>query len=187
MRFPPSFLDEIRARLPMSQVAGKRVRLKKEGREWRGLSPFTAEKTPSFYVNDQKARFFDFSAGKNGNIFDFVMETEGVSFPEAVERLAADAGLALPKMTAEEEAREARRASTHEALELAARWFEARLQAPEGARARGYLADRGLGPALQKEFRLGYAPREKFALRGFLASKDVDLSLIHISEPTRRS
>ena len=174
MRFPPSFLEEIKARLPMSQVAGRRVRLKKEGREWRGLSPFTAEKTPSFYVNDQKARFFDFSAGKNGNIFDFVMETEGVSFPEAVERLAADAGLALPKMTAEEEAREARRASTHEALELAARWFETRLQAPEGARARGYLADRGLGPALQKEFRLGYAPREKFAMRDFLASKDVD-------------
>ncbi len=82
MRFPPSFLEEIKARLPMSQVAGRRVRLKKEGREWRGLSPFTAEKTPSFYVNDQKARFFDFSAGKNGNIFDFVMETEGVSFPD---------------------------------------------------------------------------------------------------------
>jgi len=174
MRFPPSFLEEIRARLPMSQVAGRRVRLKKEGREWRGLSPFTAEKTPSFYVNDQKARFFDFSAGKNGNIFDFVMETEGVSFPEAVERLAADAGLAMPKMTQEEQAREARRASTHEALELAARWFETQLQAPEGARARGYLADRALGPALQKEFRLGYAPREKFALRDFLASKDVD-------------
>ena len=174
MRFPPSFLEEIKARLPMSQVAGRRVRLKKEGREWRGLSPFTAEKTPSFYVNDQKARFFDFSAGKNGNIFDFVMETEGVSFPEAVERLAADAGLALPKMTAEEEAREARRASTHEALELAARWFETQLQSPEGARARGYLADRGLGPALQKEFRIGYAPREKFALRDFLAGKDVD-------------
>ncbi|MCC2101349.1 MAG: DNA primase, partial [Hyphomicrobiales bacterium] len=96
MRFPPSFLEEIKARLPMSQVASKRVRLKKEGREFRGLSPFTSEKTPSFYVNDQKARFFDFSAGKNGNIFDFVMETEGVSFPEAVERLAADAGLALP-------------------------------------------------------------------------------------------
>ncbi|MCC0000505.1 MAG: DNA primase [Methylobacteriaceae bacterium] len=174
MRFPPSFLEEIKARLPMSQVASKRVRLKKEGREFRGLSPFTSEKTPSFYVNDQKARFFDFSAGKNGNIFDFVMETEGVSFPEAVERLAADAGLALPKMTAEEEAREARRASTHEALELAARWFETQLQSPEGARARGYLADRGLGPALQKEFRLGYAPREKFGLRDFLAGKDVD-------------
>jgi DNA primase len=174
MRFPPSFLEEIKARLPMSQVAGRRVRLKKEGKEFRGLSPFTSEKTPSFYVNDQKMRWFDFSAGKNGNVFDFVMETEGLSFPEAVEKLAGEAGLALPKLTAEEEAREARRASAQEALELAAKWFESRLQQPEGARARGYLADRGLGPALQKEFRLGYAPRERFALRDFLASKNVD-------------
>src|SRR3974390_1463849 len=96
MRFPPNFLEEIKARLPMSQVAGRRVRLRKEGREWRGLSPFTSEKTPSFFVNDQKRRWFDFSAGKNGNIFDFVMETEGLSFPEAVEKLAGEAGLALP-------------------------------------------------------------------------------------------
>ncbi len=174
MRFPPSFLEEIKARLPMSKVAGRRVRLKKEGKEWRGLSPFTAEKTPSFYVNDQKARFFDFSAGKNGNIFDFVMDTEGLSFPEAVERLAGEAGLAMPKMTVEEQAREAKRASAQDALELAAKWFEQQLQQPAGARARGYLADRGLGPALQKEFRLGYAPRERFALRDYLAGRDVD-------------
>ena len=174
MRFPPSFIEEIKARLSVSQVVGKRVRLKKEGREWRGLSPFTAEKTPSFFVNDQKARWFDFSAGTNGNIFDFVMETEGVSFPEAVERLAGEAGLALPKMTVEEEAREAKRASAAEAAELAAKWFEAQLQQPEGARARGYLADRGLGPALQKEFRIGYAPRDRFALRDYLAGKGVD-------------
>ncbi|MDE2363815.1 MAG: DNA primase [Hyphomicrobiales bacterium] len=174
MRYPPSFIEEIKARLTMSQVAGRRVRLKKEGREWRGLSPFTSEKTPSFYVNDQKMRWFDFSAGKNGNVFDFVMETEGLSFPEAVERLAGEAGLALPKMTVEEEARERKRASAQEALELAARFFESQLQQPEGARARGYLADRGLGPALQKEFRIGYSPRERFALRDFLASKDVD-------------
>ncbi len=174
MRFPPSFLEEIKARLTMSQVAGRRVRLKKEGKEFRGLSPFTSEKTPSFYVNDQKMRWFDFSAGKNGNVFDFVMETEGLSFPEAVEKLAGEAGLALPKLTEEEQAREARRASAQEALELAAKWFESQLQQPDGARARGYLADRGLGPTLQKEFRLGYAPRERFAMRDYLASKNVD-------------
>ncbi len=174
MRYPPNFLEEIKARLSISQVAGRRVRLKKEGKEWRGLSPFTAEKTPSFYVNDQKMRWFDFSAGKNGNVFDFVMETEGLSFPEAVEKLAGEAGLALPKLTPQDQAREARRASAQEALELAARWFESQLQQPEGARARGYLADRGLGAALQKEFRLGYSPRDRFALRDHLASKDVD-------------
>ena len=87
MRFPASFLDDIRARLPASQVVGRRVKLKKQGREFAGLSPFNAEKTPSFFVNDAKGKWFDFSADKNGDIFSFVMETEGLSFPEAVERL----------------------------------------------------------------------------------------------------
>src|ERR1044072_5966983 len=98
MRFPASFLDDLRARLPVSEVVGKRVKLKKAGREWRGLSPFNKEKTPSFFVNDQKAAWFDFSSGKNGSIFDFVMMTEGVTFAEAVERLPplARVGVAPP-------------------------------------------------------------------------------------------
>src|SRR6202049_5351386 len=98
MRFSQGFIDEIRARIPVSEVVGRRVKLKKAGREWKGLSPFNPEKTPSFFVNDQKMAWFDFSAGKNGNIFDFVMETEGLSFPDAVERLAREAGLALPRL-----------------------------------------------------------------------------------------
>src|SRR5437667_12623498 len=104
MRFSPEFLDELRARLPVSEVVGRRVKLKKAGREWKGLSPFNKEKTPSFFVNDQKMAWFDFSSGKNGNIFDFVMATEGLSFPEAVERLAAPAGMPLPKAYAEADA-----------------------------------------------------------------------------------
>jgi hypothetical protein len=76
MRFPPQFLDELRARLPVSEVVGKRVKLTRAGREWKGLSPFNKEKTPSFFVNDQKQAWFDFSSGKNGSIFDFVMQTE---------------------------------------------------------------------------------------------------------------
>jgi DNA primase len=99
MRFSPQFLDELRARLPVSEVVGRRVKLKKSGSEWRGLSPFNTERTPSFFVNDQKSMWFDFSAGKNGNIFDFLMLTEGLSFPEAVERLAQEAGIALPKVS----------------------------------------------------------------------------------------
>src|SRR6266436_5281557 len=87
MRFTPEFLDELRARLPVSEVVGRRVKLKKAGREWKGLSPFQQEKTPSFFVNDQKQAWFDFSSGKNGNIFDFLVQAEGLSFPEAVERL----------------------------------------------------------------------------------------------------
>src|ERR1700674_1812107 len=99
MRFPPSFLDELKARLPVSEVVGRRVKLKKSGREWKGLSPFQQEKTPSFFVNDQKQAWFDFSSGKNGNIFDFLVQTEGLSFPEAVERLAAMARGAPPPAT----------------------------------------------------------------------------------------
>ena len=81
MRFSPQFLDDLRDRLPVSEVVGRRVKLKKAGREWRGLSPFNQEKTPSFFVNDQKQAWFDFSSGKNGSIFDFIMMTEGVGFP----------------------------------------------------------------------------------------------------------
>src|ERR1700754_1842139 len=113
MRFPPSFLDDLRARLPVSEVVGRRVALKKAGREWKGLSPFNKEKTPSFFVNDQKAAWFDFSSGKNGNIFDFVMQTEGVSFPEAVERLASMAGGPLPRSNPQFEAIEAKRKSLY--------------------------------------------------------------------------
>ena len=92
MRYPPAVLDEIRARLPVSAVVGRKVRLKKAGREWKGLSPFNAEKSPSFFVNDQKGFYHCFSSGKHGDIFTFLMETEGLPFPEAVERLAAEAG-----------------------------------------------------------------------------------------------
>ena len=99
MRFTPDLLDDIRARLPVSEVVGRRVKLKKAGREWKGLSPFNKERTPSFFVNDQKGFYHDFSSGKHGDIFGFVMDTEGVTFPEAVERLAAMAGLSVPKMT----------------------------------------------------------------------------------------
>src|SRR5882762_921842 len=95
MRFSPQFLDELKARLPVSEVVGRRVKLKKTGREWKGLSRFNQEKTPSFFVNDQKMAWFEFSAGKNGSIFDFVMETEGLGCPEAVERLAQQAGMTL--------------------------------------------------------------------------------------------
>ncbi len=100
MRFSPQFLDELRARLPVSEVVGRRVKLIRSGREMKGLSPFNKEKTPSFFVNDAKMMWFDFSSGKNGNIFDFLIETEGVSFPEAVERLAQLAGVPLPKVVA---------------------------------------------------------------------------------------
>lgn len=178
MRFPPNFLDELRARLPVSEVVGRRVRLKKAGREWKGLSPFNKERTPSFTVNDQKGFFHDFSSGKHGDIFGFVMETEGVTFPEAVERLASMAGVPMPVATQEAEAEQRHRRSLHDVIELAAKFFEVTLAARPGAKARGYLADRGLEPATQLKFRLGYAPPDRFALKEYLGGQGVSVELM---------
>ena len=173
MRFTPQFLDELKARLPVSEVVGRRVKLVRSGREFKGLSPFNKEKTPSFFVNDQKQAWFDFSSGKNGSIFDFVMESEGVTFPEAVERLAQMAGVQLPKISHEDEARAERRKTLHDVMELAAKFFQNTLAARTGAKARGYLADRGLDPATQLKFRLGYASGERFALKEHLGSHGI--------------
>ena len=173
MRFTPQFLDELRARLPVSEVVGRRVKLRKQGREFIGLSPFNKEKSPSFTVNDQKGFFHDFSSGKHGDIFGFVMETEGVGFPEAVERLAQLAGVALPKVSHEDEQRDARCKTLHDVMELAAKFFEATLASRSGAKARGYLADRGLDSATQLKFRLGYASNERFTLKEHLGSHGI--------------
>jgi len=173
MRFTPQFLDELRARLPVSEVVGRRVKLRKAGREWKGLSPFNKEKTPSFFVNDQKAMWFDFSSGKNGNIFDFLMLTEGVSFPEAVERLAQRAGIPLPVMTREAQAEEERRKGLHDIVDLAAKFFESTLATRAGARGRGYLLDRGIHAPTQLKFRLGYAVAEQYALKEHLGAAKI--------------
>jgi DNA primase len=174
MRFSTAFLDEIRARVPVSQVVGARVKLRKQGREWAGLSPFNAEKTPSFFVNDQKGFYKDFSSGKYGDVFTFLIDAEGLTFPEAVERLAAMAGLPMPARTRESEEREQKRAGLHEVLELAAQIFVSTLNEPAGAKARGYLADRRIDPATQRQFGLGYAAPDRFALRDALAGRGVD-------------
>src|SRR6201993_1018342 len=173
MRFTPQFLDDLRARLPVSEVVGKRVKLKKAGREWKGLSPFQQEKTPSFFVNDQKQAWFHFSSGLNGNIFDFLMKTEGVGFPEAVERCAAMAGLALPAATPDAARVEQRRKTLHDIMELAAKYFQDTLASRLGAKARGYLGDRAISPATQLQFRLGYATGERFALKEHLGAQGV--------------
>jgi DNA primase len=176
MRFSPEFLDEIRARLPVSEVVGKRVKLRKAGREWKGLSPFNKEKTPSFFVNDQKQAWFDFSSGKNGNIFDFVMQTEGLSFPEAVERLAGMAGVQLPKFSPEAEAREQKARTLYDVMELATKFYELSLASANGGKARGYLSDRGIKSGTQVEFRIGYAPAGRYALKEHLGAAGVSVA-----------
>ena len=95
-RFDERFLEEIKSRLRPSDVIGRTVKLRKQGREYVGLSPFNKEKTPSFYVNDDKGMFFDFSSGKTGDLITYLQETERLTFAEAVERLAGEAGVPLP-------------------------------------------------------------------------------------------
>jgi DNA primase len=173
MRFTPQFLDELRARLPVSEVVGKRVKLKKAGREWKGLSPFQQEKSPSFTVNDQKGFYHDFSSGKHGDIISFLMETEGVGFTEAVERLAAMAGVPLPAATPDAARYEQRRKTLHDVMELAAKFFADTLASRNGAKARGYLGDRAISPAVQLQFRIGYAAGERFALKEHLGLQGI--------------
>src|SRR5882757_5356522 len=173
MRFSPQFLDELRARLPVSEVVGRRVKLKKAGREWKGLSPFQQEKSPSFTVNDQKGFYHDFSSGKHGDIISFLMETEGVGFTEAVERIAAMAGMALPAATPDAAKQEQRRKTLYDVMELAAKFFADTLASRNGAKARGYLADRAISPATQLQFRIGYAPGERFSLKEYLGAQGI--------------
>ena len=165
MTFPPQFLDEIRARVPLEGVIAKRVRLVRRGRESIGLCPFHKEKTPSFTVNEEKGFFHCFGCGAHGDVIGFLMRDEGLSFPEAVERLAGDAGLALPARDPRAAAREKERHSLYGVIESAAAWFEAELKGPGGAAARRYLDARGVDEETRATFRLGFAPESRTALR----------------------
>lgn len=169
-RFQPEFLDELRARLPVSEVVSRRVKLKKAGREWKGLSPFQNEKTPSFTVNDQKGFYHCFSSGRHGDVISFVMETEGCQFAEAVERLAVLAGLPLPRASNEDAERAGRLARLRKLMEAAAAFYADALRSPAGAAAREYLQGRGIkGPDVAR-FRLGAAVGGRASLRDHLAA-----------------
>jgi DNA primase len=171
VRFDERFLDEIKSRLRPSDVIGRTVKLRKQGREYVGLSPFTKEKTPSFYVNDDKGQFFDFSSGKTGDLITFLQETERLSFVEAVERLAGEAGVPLPAVDPRAAEQETRRQGLLDWLELAAQWFEAELKRPVGRDARAYLEKRGLPEKDWARFRLGFSPSGRTALKDYLIAK----------------
>lgn len=173
MQVSPDFLDEVRARLSVSDVVGRSVKLQKRGREYVGLSPFNKEKTPSFTVNDQKGFYHCFSSGKSGDIFGFLMETEGLSFPEAVERLAAEAGLSVPKPTREEQIRQERRKDLYDVMNAACTWFEQQLFGPNGRQALQYFLDRGLDEATIRAFRLGYSLDTRDSLKTALKSQGI--------------
>lgn len=144
MAFPQTFLDEIRARVPLTQLVGRRVSLKQRGREdWWGLSPFSNEKTPSFHVRDDKGFYHCFASGEHGDHFSWLMQVEGLSFPEAVETLAGLAGMEVPKSSPEERRREEKRKDLTDVVAFAAGWYAKQLDGPAGREARDYLKAAG--------------------------------------------
>jgi DNA primase len=178
MRFSNAFLDEIRDRVSISEVIGKRVTWDRRktnvsrGDYW-ACCPFHGEKSPSFHCEDRKGRYHCFGCGVSGDHFRFLTDLDGLSFPEAVQQVADMAGVAMPQPDREAEQREKERMGLVEVMDMAARFFEDQLQTPAGAKARAYLRDRGLTGRTIETFRLGYAPESRNALKGFLAGKGV--------------
>ncbi len=168
MSFTPQFLDEIRVRVSLADIVGKRVKLQRRGREWIGLCPFHNEKTPSFSVVEDKDFFHCFGCGAHGDAMGFVMRTEGLSFPETVEKLAGEAGLAMPVTSPEDRQRFEERGGLLKALEAACAWYERQLRLAVGRPALDYLKGRGLTDDTIARFRLGYAPDANDALKSAL-------------------
>lgn len=178
MRFSQQFLDELRDRVTISEVIGRRVTWdRKKTNTGRGdfwaCCPFHGEKSPSFHCEDRKGRYHCFGCGVSGDHFRFLMELDGLPFNEAVQQIADIAGVALPAPDPETERRERERHNLYDVMELATRFFQDQLQASVGARARAYLRDRGLTGRTIETFRLGYSPDSRNALKEFLAGKGV--------------
>ena len=172
MALPPAFLDELRARTPLHGLVGRKVRLVRNGRQWKACCPFHNEKTPSFYVYDD--HFHCFGCGAHGDAITFLMRAEGASFPEAVERLAAEAGLEVPKPSREARAREQRARDLHGVLAAAEAAFRARLHRPEGRAALDYLRRRGLSDETIARFGLGWSGEGRGALAAELKAEGIE-------------
>jgi DNA primase len=176
MRYGEGLLEEILRRTDLVQLVGRRIKLERKGRVFWGLCPFHKEKSPSFKVENERRHYHCFGCGAGGDAIKWLTETEGLSFPEAVEKLAGEAGVELPKWSAEDEARESRKKSLYEIIELAAQFFEDQLhRSRAGAEARAYLKTRGLESEACKRWRLGYAPDGNSQLKDHLIAKGVAL------------
>jgi DNA primase len=179
MAFPPGFMDELRARLSLSDIVGRKVALKRRsGAEFAGLCPFHNEKTPSFTVNDKKGFYHCFGCGEHGDAVGFIMKTDGLSFPEAVEKLANEVGLPVPRATPGERERAERASSLQEIVEQAARWFHKQLRLPIGRGALDYLRGRGLSDETIDDFRLGFSPDSRDGLIAALRREGATLDKI---------
>ena len=174
MRYPQSFIDDLKRQADIVRVIQDYVQLKKKGANWMACCPFHKEKTPSFSVSPAKEIFYCFGCHKGGSVFNFVMEIEHVAFPEAIKIVADKIGMPLPTMV-EDRRFEAKRRESDEVVELngwAMEWWQQQLESSkEGRIAREYLEERGLTEETQKTFRLGYAPDSWDALSSYLRQK----------------
>jgi DNA primase len=173
MRYGEGLLEEIRRRTDLVQLVGARVKLIRKGRVMWGCCPFHAEKSPSFKVENERRAYKCFGCGKGGDCFRWLVEIEGLSFPEAVEKLAGLAGVELPRWSPEDEAREQKKKTLYDVIELAAVFYHDQLLGEGGAGARAYLKGRGLDGAAARQFRLGFAPAGGQALIAHLTSHNV--------------
>ncbi len=182
MAFTPAFLDELRSRVALTPIVARKVKLVRAGREMKGCCPFHNEKTPSFYVNEDKGFYHCFGCGAHGDVIRFLTDQEGLPFREAVERLAAEAGLELPRENAEDAARAKAQAGLFDVMSAAASWFTEQLHGLSGTAARDYVARRGLMAQTVADFGLGLAPdarnRLKIALADFGEDKLVECGLL---------
>jgi DNA primase len=178
VNFTPQFLDEIRARVGLADRVARKVKLTRKGREFSGLCPFHNEKSPSFTVNEDKGFYHCFGCGAHGDVIGFVMHTENFSFPEAVERLAEDAGLDVPKASPEERQRAEAAVSLYSVVEAASVYFEQELRGARGGPAREYLKARGLDDETIARFRIGFAPDTRGALKTGLMGNGISESLL---------
>ena len=169
MAVPPEFIEDLRQRVPLSDVVGRRVKLVRKGRRHSGLCPFHAEKTPSFSVVDDDGFYHCFGCGVHGDAISFLREMDGLEFMEAVERLAEMAGLAVPRTVPQDPAASRQRKAALDILEETTLFFEAALRRDDGRDATRYLKQRGLDSAIVKTYRIGYSPR--MGLRAALKDK----------------
>ena len=176
MSIPDDFIDQIKSRIRPSELIGRTVALKRQGREFVGLSPFKKERTPSFFVNDEKGFYHCFASQEHGDVLTWLQKTQGLSFMEAVEALAGEAGLVLPEREQRSPEAEAQRKSLLDWVALAQNWFVRQLQSEDGQAARAYLEGRGLSRANMDEFGLGYAPETRRGLTRALTQKGAKLA-----------
>jgi DNA primase len=176
MALPDGFLDELKTRIRPSDLIGRTVALKRQGREFAGLSPFKKERTPSFFVNDEKGFYHCFASQEHGDVITWLQKTQGLSFMEAVEALAAEAGMEVPKSEPVSEEVQARRKSALEWIEAAQAWFVRQLHTPAGEEARAYLERRGLSAKDVEMFGLGFAPDRRRGLTDALTQKGAEIA-----------